>query len=88
MQERKDRRRFCGCLMPNIFLFLQIGVVLLSYSIILQITTLFHLPFMTVYVFSLIAVGIIAYCIYTRKKVLERQYQHCRSEEEKNENII
>ncbi len=77
VQVRKDRRRFCGCLMPNIFFLLQVGVVLLSYSIVLQITNIFHLAPLAVYFFSLIAIGIILYCAYTREHVIERQYQHC-----------
>ncbi len=77
VQVRKDRRRFCGCLMPNIFFLLQVGVVLISYSIVLQITSIFHLAPLAVYFFSFIAVGIILYCAYTREHVIQRQYQHC-----------
>jgi len=63
--------------MPNIFFSLQVGIILLLLSIALQLTSLFHLGTAAIYLFMVLSVVAIGYCLSKRADVIRRQYRHC-----------
>ncbi len=73
----KEKRRFCGCMMPNIFFLLQLVIILLILLIALQTISIFNAGTIVAYIYIFFALVAIGYCAVARRNVINRQYQHC-----------
>ncbi len=72
-----EKRRYCGCFMPNIFFLLQVCMTLLLLLVSLELLTVLDMSPFLGYVYVVIAIMAVAYFANLRKKVIQRQYQHC-----------
>ena len=72
-----EKRHFCGCLMPNIYFLLQLGIILLLLIISFQTIWIFDISEFAAYIYIGLALISVLYCAKLRKDIIQRQYQHC-----------
>ena len=75
--KNSEKRHFCGCLIPNVYFLLQLGVILLLLIISFQTVWIFDVDQFAVYVYIGLALVAVLYIVKLRKDIIERQYQHC-----------
>ncbi len=75
--KNSEKRHFCGCLMPNIYFLLQVGIILLLLLILLQTIWIFDVGEFVAYIYVSLALIAVWYCFVLRRNIIARQYQHC-----------
>ena len=71
---RNDKRHSHGQLMPNIYSILQVIVLTLVLSLIVQLTGIFELDIFVLLLSALISIGVVFYILIRRKRVIQRQH--------------
>jgi len=80
-----NRRKNCGCLMPNIYTALQFIALAISVEIIVAIAKAVGISGNAGIVFGILVVMVIAIILLMRRKVLNRQFTHCKGHRIKHE---
>ena len=72
-----DKRHSCGAFQPNLYCLLQVLILLIVLSIIVQIKTIYELGVYILLIAVFLSIATIFYILYQRKRVMHRQKNSC-----------